>query len=81
MPSAWETLGDSLNAIRFSGDSKQIMSVDPNNTVIWWDAQTGDLIRPLCPRVLGQRWIVAGIGLCAAAMVTAGWTIIRAAKG
>jgi WD40 repeat protein len=64
----------------YSADSKRLLTIDYYDTAIWWDAQTGELIRPLCPLVLDRRWITVGVGLCAAVIMMAAlfvWRMIR----
>jgi WD40 repeat protein len=46
------------------GKTLLVKQIGRDEPVTLWDTQSGELIRPLCPLVLGRRWIVAGGGLC-----------------
>jgi WD40 repeat protein len=67
-------------AATFLPDGKTIIAGSYPDPLRLYDAQTGELIRPLCPLVLGRRWIAAGVGLCAVALTVAVlfvWRVIR----
>jgi len=76
----WRSSGaGNITSAVFSADGQSVITGDRDGSVLIWDTRTGDLVRPLCPLLIPDDSLLAGLGkaLCVLSALVVGIVVVR----